>query len=137
MHIRHHRDRADVACFDYQPVLGRAPCAVLGLVYALEWPYVPAVELIMHYQVLVRPAARARFKAQRGRVVEVLLSRVALFALLGYGIAYLFMVRALFMGDALAHTSEACLVVDPDDAVPDGGRDRTYDVAYTTRASFP
>jgi len=140
MHIRHHRDRADVTCFDYQPLLERAPRWALRLVYALEWMYIPAVELIMHYQVLVRPFTESRFKPYRGRVLTVLASRLALFllllslsprALLGYAIAYVFMVQALFMGDAFAHTYEAYAVANADDAVPDGGRDRAYDVAHT------
>ncbi len=140
MHIRHHRDRADVACFAYQPLLGPAPCWVLKLVYALEWMYIPAVELIMHYQVLIRPFTQARLQAYRGRVIVVLLSRLALFAvlfllspwaLLGYAIAYVFMIQALFLADAFAHTYEAYWVENADDPVPDGGRDRAYDVAHT------
>lgn len=140
MHIRHHRDRADVTCFDYQTVLGRLPRAMVRVVYALEWLYIPAVELIMHYQVLVRPFIDEEHRAYRARVLIVLASRLALFgllfaispwALVGYAIAYIIMIQALFIADAFAHTYESYVVESPDQPVPDEGRDRAYDVAHT------
>ena len=65
MHIRHHRDRADVVCFDYRAFLERSPRWVQKLVYALEWLYIPATELIMHYQVVLRPFIDPAQKAYR------------------------------------------------------------------------
>lgn len=140
LHIRHHRDRADVACFDYQSFLQRSPRWVARLVYGLESVYIPAVELIMHYQVLVRPFFVPHLKPYRARVIMVLVSRLALFALLfsyspwallGYAIAYMLFIQALFIADAFAHTYEAYLVERPDEPVPQEGRDRDYDVAHT------
>ena len=140
MHIRHHRDRADLYCFDYQALLRRMPAPLRGLVHALEWAYIPAVELIMHYQVLVRPFTTEHLRGERARVILVLASRLALFyglfalnpwALLGYAVAYMFMIHALFLADAYAHTYEAYYVVRGDEPVPDGGRDRAYDEAHT------
>jgi fatty acid desaturase len=140
MHIRHHRDRADVYCFDYQTLLRRLPTPLRRVVYTLEWAYVPAVELIMHYQVLLRPFLSDELRPQRARVLIVLASRLVLFALLywlnpwallGYAIAYLLMIHALFLADAYAHTYEAYFVERADEPVPDGGRDRDYDVEHT------
>lgn len=140
MHIRHHRDRADIFCFDYQAFLKRRGEWVRKLVYALEWAYIPAVELIMHYQVIIRPFFADHLKAQRRRVLLMGVSRLTFFALLfalnpwallGYALAYLFMIHALFLADAYAHTYEAYPVVVGDEPVPDGGRDRDYDVEHT------
>jgi fatty acid desaturase len=140
MHIRHHRDRADVVCFDYRAFLQRSPRWVSRLVYALEWMYIPASELIMHYQVVLRPFFDPAQKVYRSRVIVVLISRLALFALLfsispwalpGYAIAYMLMIQTLFMGDAFAHTYEEYIIENADAPVPDGGRDRAYDVAHT------
>jgi hypothetical protein len=44
--------------------------------------YVPAIELLMQYQVLVRPFINPAERARRGRVLVVLASRLALFAVL-------------------------------------------------------
>jgi fatty acid desaturase len=140
MHLRHHRDRADLYCFDYQALLKRLPGWARHPVYALEWAYVPAVELIMHYQVLLRPFFTDHLRGERRRVVVVLLTRVMLFAglyllnpwaLLGYAVAYLFMIHALFLADAYAHTYEAYPVSRDDEPVPAEGRDRAYDEAHT------
>ena len=140
MHIRHHRDRADIYCFDYQAFLKRLPAPLRKAVYALEWAYVPAVELIMHTQVIVRPFFAEHLAGEQRRVLLVGASRLALFvglfllnpwSLLGYAIAYMAMIHALFLADAYAHTYEAYAVVRGDEPVPDGGRDREYDVEHT------
>ena len=47
MHLRHHADRMDVVSFDYRAVLRKTPKPVLWTVLALEWAYVPTVELLM------------------------------------------------------------------------------------------
>jgi fatty acid desaturase len=94
----------------------------------------------MHYQVIVRPFLLSRLKLYRLRVVLVLLSRLLFFALLasiswwalvGYAIAYLLLLQALFIADAFAHTYESYLVENADDKVPAGNRDRVYDVEHT------
>lgn len=140
MHFRHHRDRADVSCFNYQLFLKRCPDWVRRLVVALEWAYIPAIEIIMHAQVMIRPFTESRLKVERKRVIVVLLTRSLLFtllyslspwSLLGYTIAYFLFLQVLFLADAFAHTYEAYFVIDPDEAVPDGGRDKAYDVSHT------
>jgi fatty acid desaturase len=39
LHLRHHRDRADVTCFDYKSFLRRHP-AIRRLSYIFEWAHV-------------------------------------------------------------------------------------------------
>lgn len=140
MHLRHHRDRADVSCFDYQAFLSTRPAWVRKLVIILEWAYIPAVELIMHGQVIIRPFIDKHLKAYRLRVILTGLSRITLFsllflasplALLGYAIAYWIMLQALFLGDAFAHTYDAFFVSNQDDDIPEHQRDKEYDVKHT------
>lgn len=51
MHMRHHRDRQDTGVvFDHVRFLKALPAPLLAFVHALEWAYVPAVELIMAAQ---------------------------------------------------------------------------------------
>ena len=140
MHIRHHADRADLTLFDPRAFLMRAPAWLRRSVFALEWLYVPAVELIMHYQVVLRPFYNPRYTADRPRVIVVGLSRLVFFAvlwmlgwqvLLGYGLAYMLFLTALFVADAYAHTYEFYLVDDEAEPVPRDGRDAKYDRLHT------
>jgi len=140
MHLRHHKDRADVSCFDYQAFLDKRSPAVRKLVLMLEWAYIPAVELIMHAQVIIRPFNEEQLKAYRLRVILSGVSRlvffswlftVSPFALLGYAIAYWIMLQALFLADAFAHTYEAFFVTGQHDEIPQHHRDRDYDVKHT------
>lgn len=140
MHLRHHQDRADVSCFDYQRFLQGQARWIQKLVFGLEWAYIPAIELIMHAQVIARPFFRDHLKHYRLRVVMVGLSRLGLFvalfflspwALAGYAIAYWLMLQALFLADAFAHTYETFLVERADEPVPGDGRDGDYDVKHT------
>lgn len=140
MHLRHHQDRADVSCFDYQAFLQRRPRWIQKLVLALEWAYIPAVELIMHAQVIIRPFLDKHLKPYRRRVLLVGLSRLAFFAalflilpwaLLAYAIAYWIMLQALFLADAFAHTYDAFFVSCADEPVPANDRDRNYDIKHT------
>ena len=140
MHLRHHKDRADVSCFDYQAFLNNRSPIVRKLVLILEWAYIPAVELIMHAQVIIRPFIEDHLKAYRLRVILTGISRLTFFtllfmvsplALLGYAIAYWIMLQALFLADAFAHTYEAFFVSGQHDQIPDHQRDRDYDVNHT------
>ena len=140
MHLRHHQDRADVFCFDYQAFLRRRSRWIQNLVAALEWAYVPAIEFIMQVQVALRPFAHAHLKSERWRVILVGLSRLLFlaglfllspWALLGYVIAYGILLQVLWLADAFAHTYEAFLIQRDDDPVPQNGRDRAYDVKHT------
>jgi len=138
MHLRHHRDRADVTCFDIRSFLSSRP-VVRRLVCQLEWAYVPAVEIIMHLQVIVRPFVTASQRKHLARVMTILalrigllaaLAAVSLKALLLYGIAYWLLLTTLNFFDAFHHTFEQYFA-DADAPVPMNSRDRTYEQANT------
>lgn len=136
MHLRHHTDRADVACFDHQQFLRSRPAWFRRAIYALEWLHIPAVELIMHYQVMVRPFTDSALASERSRVLLMGFSRLVFFllmfainpwALVCYGIAYLLFIKALFLADAFAHTYPTYIVAEAADPVPADGRDTHFD----------
>ena len=139
MHLRHHRDRADVTVFDYKALLQRHP-ALRRLVRTLEWAHVPAVEMLMHAQLLWRPFTHARERDRRGRVLAVLISRLALFAALwvvspwalaGYAAAYWLLLTTLNFFDAFHHTFDQYFTSDENVEVPMNGRDRAFEQANT------
>jgi fatty acid desaturase len=140
MHFRHHADRADLAFFDPRPFIASSPAWFRRIVYVLEWLYVPAVELIMHYQVVLRPFLREEFADERLRVGLMAMSRLAFFCWLvlqgpwvlpGFAIAYLLFLTALFVADAYAHTYEFYLIDRVDQKVPRDGRIGDYDKGHT------
>jgi fatty acid desaturase len=138
MHIRHHRDRADVTCFDFKGLLLRRPW-LKHVLRALEWCYVPATEILMHGQVIARPFFVASQRQHLPRVVGMLVLRVALLGALGawslkalllYGVAYGVLLHVLNFFDAFHHTFEQYFV-EASQSVPMEGRDRTYEQANT------
>lgn len=140
MHFRHHGDRADLALFDPREFLKRAPNSFRRIVYLLEWLYIPAVELIMHFQVMTRPFYKTEFASERPRVIIMGLSRLVFFlllfslspwALFGYAIAYLLFLTVLFISDAYAHTYEFFLVTTVNDKISREGRNGDYDKHHT------
>lgn len=139
-HMRHHLDRADVVTLDYQALLERSPRWVQRAVLALEWAYVPAVELIMHGYVMLLPFLKADRANERPRLIATIVIRVALFALLGwyapkalvlYAIAYVIMLHVLRFADAFQHTYDAFAVLEGGDIPNDKVRDRDYEQANT------
>jgi len=139
MHIRHHMDRADVACFDFKRLLRR----VAGLrrcVEALEWAYIPATELLMHLQVIWRPFLDRSQRRYRPRAAAMLIVRLGLLALLGltslkalllYCLAYVLFLHALNFFDAFHHTFEQYFV-EPDEPIPPmSGRNAAFEQANT------
>lgn len=140
-HMRHHIDRADVVTFDYKAFLQRVPKWVGRLVLLLEWAYVPAVELIMHGYVILLPFLKAERRAERPRVLGILIVRALAFAALGwyspkalilYACAYMIMLHVLRFTDAYQHTYDAFAVLEDGAAIPDDKlRDREYEQANT------
>jgi fatty acid desaturase len=117
-----------------------SPAWVRRLVYALEWAYIPAVELIMHYQILVQPFRDESLRGERPRVLMVLTSRLALFsllftiqplALLWFALAYILLLTLLNFNDAFHHTFDQYFVTTDDEPVPMDGKDRAYECANT------
>lgn len=139
-HMRHHLDRADVVSVEYRQVLQRWPGWLRGLVLALEWAWIPAVEFLMHGYVIALPFLDADHRDGRLRVVLVLAVRSAAFAtlawlspraLLLYGVAYLLMLHALRFADAYQHTYDAFAGPEGSEIPGDKLRDRAYEQANT------
>ncbi|QLF93169.1 fatty acid desaturase [Pseudomonas sp. ABC1] len=116
-HMRHHVDNADVISFDPRSFLLRRPRWVQKLVLALEWAHIPAVDLMIHYMVMLMPffSEEPSHRARRGKVLTLFVVRSALFALLGwlsplalvlYALAWMLMVCVLRLADMHQHTYE-------------------------------
>jgi fatty acid desaturase len=139
-HMRHHVDRADVISLDTRALLLASPVWVRRAVLALEWAYVPAVELLMHAYAVARPFVDPTRRADRGRVLAILALRGIAFAALGflapralllYGAAYLIMVTVLRFADAFQHTYDAYALPDGAPVPADTLRDKAYEQANT------
>jgi fatty acid desaturase len=138
LHIRHHLDRADLVCFDFKDLMRRRPL-VRRMLQALEWAYIPAVEILMHLQVLVRPVFVPGQRRHLARVLVMLGLRLALLALLAswslraallYGLAVLLELHVLNLFDGFHHTFEQ-FVIKPEEPVSMAGRDRAYEQGNT------
>jgi fatty acid desaturase len=110
-HFRHHVDNDDVVWFEYEKFFQRHPL-VLRLVRALEWLYVPAHDLVMHFVMVFTSFIIPERRAQRRRNVTVILLRGGVFLLLLafvpkvaclYVVAYLLMMHVLRFMDMLQH----------------------------------
>jgi fatty acid desaturase len=138
LHLRHHRERTDVTCFDYKAFLRRHALA-RRLTYLLEWAHVPAVELLMHAQVVLRPLLVRSQAPHLPRAALVLALRLALLLALAwisvraavlYVVAYTLFLAVLNFFDAFHHTFDQHFV-DAAVPVPLNGRDRDYEQANT------
>jgi fatty acid desaturase len=138
MHIRHHVERADLTCFDPKEPMGRHP-ALRRVLEALEWAYIPAVEVLMRLQLICRPVFVPSQRHNLPRIAGMLMLRSGLLVLLGlyspkavllYGIAVLLQLRVLNFFDAFHHTFEQYCVL-PDEPIPLNTRSRAYEQANT------
>jgi len=134
-HMRHHVDRADVIAYDFRALLQHHP-AWLKLIQALEWAYIPAVDLLMHGLVLVLPFTLESRRHRRGRVVTQLLIRVALFALMAwinplaplfYALGYLFFMHVIRFMDVHQHTYPVVLSLDSRELKKGKSADRAFE----------
>jgi fatty acid desaturase len=134
MHIRHHVERADLTCFDPKELIRRHPL-LRRILEALEWAYIPAVEVMMRLQLICRPVFIPAQRRHLPRVAGMLLLRVGLLVLLGlyspkavllYGVAVLLQMRALNFFDAFHHTFEQYCVL-PNESLALSGRSRAYE----------
>jgi omega-6 fatty acid desaturase (delta-12 desaturase) len=110
-HFRHHVDNDDVVWFEYETFFEKHPL-VLRLTRALEWLYVPAHDLIMHFIMVFTSFIIPQRREQRRRNVLVIVVRGSAFLALLllfpkvavlYAIAYLLMMHVLRFMDALQH----------------------------------
>jgi fatty acid desaturase len=138
-HFRHHVDRADVVAFDYRPPLARYP-GLVRFMEALEWCYIPALDIMMHALVLILPFTMESRKHLRSHVLKVFFIRASLFGALiwyapvvaiCYPIAWTLMVTVLRFMDAFQHTYE----IDDTLETPVKGKPR-FDAAYEHRNTF-
>lgn len=110
-HFRHHVDNDDVVWFDYEKFFADHPF-VLRITKVLEWFYIPAHDLVMHFIMVFSSFIIPQRKNQRRRNLSVILIRGSIFvslivifpkvALL-YSVAYLLMMTVLRFMDSLQH----------------------------------
>ena len=110
-HFRHHIDVDDVVWFDYDRFFREHP-VLLRTTQALEWCYIPAQDLLMHFIMVFtsflipkRSSQRTRNTtviAIRGGVYFALLLLVPRVAIL-YAVAYMMMMTILRFMDSLQH----------------------------------
>ena len=138
-HMRHHVDNCEPLIFDYRSGLLRHP-VLHRIVNALEWAYIPAVELIMHGMQLCAPFVYDSMRDQRARVIRVIAVRLLLLgliawyspiALLGYVIAYLLFITILRFMDNFQHNYEIYYQLADADFVPPKKGDQAYEEANT------
>lgn len=138
-HMRHHVDNCEPVAFDYRAFITRRPL-LHKIIRALEWCYIPAVELLMHSVLIAAPFMYASKKAQRGRVLRIALLRFSLFALiawfaplaaLGYAVAYCLFLTLLRFMDSFQHNYEIFYTLDTPDATPPHKGEREYEEANT------
>jgi len=110
-HFRHHVDNDDVVWFEYDEWFEKHP-AVLRVTRSLEWFYIPAHDLIMHFIMVFTSFIIPERRNQRARNVTVILIRGGLFITVAvlwpkvailYAVAYLLMMHVLRFMDALQH----------------------------------
>ena len=138
-HLRHHSDRLDVVTFDYRAALRRTPPWVQRGVLALEWAYIPAVEIMIRGMIVAAPLA-AGSTAERRRVLWILLLRFAFWVMLAwismkaillYALAYWIFLTALRFMDAFQHTYEVYASHSLEAAAADPRRDLRYEYENT------
>ena len=143
-HMKHHVDRADVLDFNVQQLMSGMPAWIKAIIVALEWLYIPAFEIMMHFLVILLPFFKPQFHKKRLRILAILAIRVPLFVVMAlvflkawllYLVAYCIMLTALRFADAFQHTYDVFLKTDAktsDGKFKDGKlRDRAYEHANT------
>jgi fatty acid desaturase len=149
-HFRHHVDNDDVVWFDYERFFETHP-RVLQVTRFLEWIYIPAHDLIMHFIMVFTSFIIPERRDQRGRNVSVILLRGAIFialivfvpkvALL-YAIAYMLMMTILRFMDSLQHDYPYSLTLFEFDKPPRKGdfeweQEHTFSNPHTLKRDWP
>jgi len=110
-HFRHHVDNDDVVWFDYEAFFRRHP-QVYRATRFLEFFYIPAHDLIMHFIMIFTSFIIPQRRDQRRRNVGVILVRGGIYGLalwyapqvaLLYAIAYMIMITVLRFMDGIQH----------------------------------
>jgi fatty acid desaturase len=138
-HLRHHADRLDVVTFDYRAALRATPRWIQQCVLALEWAYVPVIELLMRGMIIAYPF-RYGGVAARIRLLALLAVRIAFFtalavisvkAVLLYALAYFLFLHVLRFLDAFQHTYDVFPSQSLAPAPVDPRRTRRYEYENT------
>ena len=143
-HIHHHVDRADVLTFNVQHLMRDMPSSARSLIKALEWAYIPALEILMHFLVIILPFVKPEFHHKRLRLITIIAIRSTLLSIMAwvsikawllYLLAYCLMITALRFADAFQHTYDVFLeseIAESGGKVNDGKlRNRAYEQANT------
>jgi fatty acid desaturase len=110
-HFRHHADVDDVVWFDYARFFQEHPLC-LRATQVLEWFYIPAHDLIMHFIMVFTSFVIPERRDQRRRNLRVILVRGTIYlavlfafpkAALLYAVAYMIMMTILRFMDSLQH----------------------------------
>ena len=110
-HFRHHIDVDDVVWFDYDRFFREHPGA-LRITQALEWAYIPAHDLLMHFIMVFTSFLIPKRRSQRARNVAVIAVRGGVYCALLfwfpkvavlYAVAYVMMITILRFMDSLQH----------------------------------
>jgi omega-6 fatty acid desaturase (delta-12 desaturase) len=137
-HFRHHVDNDDVVWFDYEAFFKRHPL-IYRITITLEYFYIPAHELVMHFILVFCSFIIPERKIQRRRNVSVIVVRggvfVALLCLfpkvaLLYSIAYMMMMTVLRFMDSLQHDYGYHLTLFSREPAPHKG-DFTFEQEHT------
>ncbi|SEF63996.1 fatty acid desaturase family protein [Nitrosomonas ureae] len=138
-HMRHHVDHVDTVVFDYRSYLARHPMQ-LKIVKALEWLYIPAVELFMHAVLISAPFIFKEKADQRLRVTGIIVVRFSLFlavflyspiVYVCYLLAYIIFLTVLRFMDALQHNYEFVVAADSNPDPVKHKDDRNYEQSHT------
>jgi fatty acid desaturase len=149
-HFRHHVDNDDVVWFDYEKFFADHPL-VLRITKILEWLYIPAHDLIMHFIMVFTSFIIPQRKNQRGRNLTVILIRGGIFAALLvfapkvavlYAIAYMLMMTILRFMDSLQHDYPYSLTLFEFDKPPRKGnfaweQEHTFSNPHTLARDWP
>ncbi len=143
-HMHHHVDRADVLTFNVQHLMNNLPQLARNTIKILEWFYIPALEILMHFLVIILPFVRPQWHHKRARLLAVLSLRASIFAVMAfvslkawllYLLAYVLMITALRFADAFQHTYDVFLEQDlamTNGKIKDGKlRNRHYEQSNT------
>jgi fatty acid desaturase len=149
-HFRHHVDNDDVVWFDYEQFFASHP-RTLQVTRFLEWFYIPAHDLIMHFIMVFTSFVIPERRDQRRRNLAVILVRGSiLLALLVYvpkvallyAIAYMIMMTILRFMDSLQHDYPYSLTLFEFDKPPRKGdfeweQEHTFSNPHTLRSDWP
>ena len=149
-HFRHHVDNDDVVWFDYEQFFADHPRILQGTRF-LEWFYIPAHDLIMHFIMVFTSFAIPARRDQRRRNLAVIVVRGSiLLALLVYfpkvallyAVAYMIMMTILRFMDSLQHDYPYSLTLFEFDKPPRKGdfeweQEHTFSNPHTLKADWP